>query len=51
MSIITITIIAVILVVLLIVVAKFITSCLPKIIIGVIILGGLAYLAYRYFIK
>jgi hypothetical protein len=30
---------------------KIAKSCLPKIIIGLIILAGLGYAAYRYFIK
>ena len=30
---------------------KIINSCLPKIVIGLVILGVLAYLAYNYFIK
>jgi hypothetical protein len=33
------------------VIAKIIRSCLPKIVIGLLILGVLAYLAYRYFTK
>jgi hypothetical protein len=37
--------------ILLFVVFKFIKSCLPKIIIGLVILGVLAYLAYTNFIK
>ena len=30
------------------IVVKIIKSCLPKVIIGLIIIGVLAYLAYRY---
>jgi hypothetical protein len=37
--------------ILLLVIAKIIKSCLPKIVIGLIILGGLAYLIYTYLIK
>ena len=37
--------------ILLFVAIKFIKSCLPRIVIGLIVLGGLAYLAYIYFIK
>jgi hypothetical protein len=33
------------------VIIKFIKNCLPKIVIGLTILGALAYLAYMYFIK
>lgn len=36
---------------LLFIVVRIIRSCLPKIVIGLIILGVLAYLAYLYFIK
>ncbi len=42
---------AVVVLILLFVVAKIIKSCLPKIVIGLIILGVLAYLAYRYLVK
>lgn len=38
-------------IVLLFAIAKFIKSCLPKIVIGLVILGVLAYLAYQYLIK
>ena len=38
-------------VILLFVIAKFVRSCPPKIVIGLIILGVLAYLVYRYFTK
>jgi hypothetical protein len=37
--------------ILLFVIVKVIKSCLPKIVIGLIILGVLAYLAYTYLIK
>jgi hypothetical protein len=37
--------------ILLFVIVKIIKSCLPKIVIGLIILGVLAYLAYTYLIK
>ena len=37
--------------ILLFVIIKFVKSCLPKIVIAVIILGVLAHLAYTYFIK
>jgi hypothetical protein len=36
---------------LLFVVARIIRSCLPKIVIGLIILGILAYLVYTYVLK
>lgn len=49
---ITVLVIAIIVgLILLFVAYKFITSCLPKIVIGLIILGVLAYFAYWYFIK
>jgi len=38
-------------IILLYVVFQFIKSCLPKIVIGLIILGALAYLAFKYFTK
>jgi hypothetical protein len=38
-------------IILLFVAFQFIKSCLPKIILVVIVLGVLAYLAYRYFTK
>jgi hypothetical protein len=37
--------------ILLFVVVKFIKSCLPKIIIGIIILAAIAYAAYWYFTR
>jgi len=37
--------------ILLFVIIKIVKSCLPKIVIAVLILGALAYLAYTYFIK
>jgi hypothetical protein len=40
---------AVVILVLLVVVARFLKSCLPKIVVGVIILGALGYLIYWYF--
>jgi hypothetical protein len=43
MSITTWVIIAIVILILLFVAVKFIKSCLPKIIIGVVILGALAY--------
>ena len=51
MSIITWVIIGIVVLVLLFVAIKIIKGCLPKIIIGVLILGVLAFLAYWYFIK
>ena len=47
----TLVIVVIAALILLFVVAKFIKSCLPKIIIGVIILGLLGYFAYTYLIK
>ncbi|MDD5701183.1 MAG: hypothetical protein PHU23_03945 [Dehalococcoidales bacterium] len=46
---ITIIIGIVVLLILLFVAVKIIKSCLPKILIALIILGGLGYLAYWYF--
>ena len=44
-------IIIVIILILLFVVIRIIKSCVPKIIIGLVILGALAYLAYYYITK
>jgi hypothetical protein len=44
-------VVAIVVVILLFVVVKILKSCLPKIIVGLVILGALAYLAYMYFIK
>lgn len=41
----------VVVLILLFVVAKIIKSCLPKLVIGLIVLGVLAYLAYTYLVK
>jgi hypothetical protein len=51
MEITTLIIIAVVVLILLFVIVKIIKSCLPKILVGLIILGALAYLAYQYLIK
>jgi hypothetical protein len=51
MNTITWIIIGIVVLVLLIIVIRFLKGCLPKIVIGLIILGGLAYFAYNYFIK
>ena len=37
--------------ILLFLVFKFIKNCLPKILLGLLILGVLAFLIFRYFIK
>jgi hypothetical protein len=42
-------VLAVVIIALLVLVARFLKSCLPKIIVGVIILGALGYLVYWYF--
>jgi hypothetical protein len=42
---------AVVVLILLVVVARILKSCLPKIIVGFIILGALAYLIYWYFTR
>ena len=47
----TLVIVVIAALILLFVVAKFIKNCLPKIVIGVIILGLLGYFAYTYLIK
>ncbi len=44
-------IIGIVVLVLLFIAVKIIKSCLPKIIIGLVILAALAYLAYRYLIR
>jgi hypothetical protein len=44
-------IIGVVVLIILFIVIKILKGCLPKIVIGLIILGVLAYLAYNYFIK
>jgi hypothetical protein len=44
-------IVAVVVIILIFIVVKILKSCLPKIIIGLIILAALAYLAYKYLIK
>jgi hypothetical protein len=51
MNAITWVIIVIIALILVFLVAKFIKSCLPKIIVGLLILAVLVYLAYRYFTK
>jgi hypothetical protein len=51
MSITVLVIIVVAALILLFIGVKIIKSCLPQIIIGLIILGALGYAAYRYFIK
>jgi hypothetical protein len=44
-------IIGVVVLIILFIVIKILKGCLPKIVIGLIILGVLAYFAYNYFIK
>jgi hypothetical protein len=51
MSPITWVVVVIVGIILLFFIAKFIKSCLPKIVIGLVILGVLAYLAYQYLIK
>lgn len=48
MNITLLVIIIVVVLILLFIVARMIKSCLPKIIIGLIILAALAFLIYRY---
>jgi hypothetical protein len=42
---------AVVILILLFVGIKLMKSCLPKIVIGLVVLAALAYVAYRYFTK
>jgi hypothetical protein len=51
MSLTPLVIVIIVVLILLFVGVKFIKSCLPKIVIGLVILGALAYLAYNYLIK
>jgi hypothetical protein len=44
-------IVGIVVLVLLFIVIRILKSCLPKIVIGLIILGVLAYLAYNYILK
>lgn len=44
-------IIGIVVLVLLFIVIRILKGCLPKIVIGLIILGVLAYLAYNYILK
>jgi len=50
MSITALVIVAIVVLILLFVVVRIIKGCLPKII-GLVILGALAYLAYLYLVK
>ena len=51
MSITVLVIIVIVAIILFFVGIKILKSCLPQIIIGLIILAGLAYAAYRYFTR
>jgi hypothetical protein len=51
MSLTPLVIVIIVVLILLFIGVKIIKSCLPKIVIGLVILGVLAYLAYNYFIK
>ena len=51
MSTITWIIIGIVVLILLFIVVRILKGCLPKIVIGLIILGALAYLAYNYLLN
>jgi hypothetical protein len=42
---------AIVVLILLVVIARILKSCLPKIIVGLIVLGALGYLIYWYFTR
>ena len=51
MNITLLVIVVIVAIILFFVAIKIIKSCLPKVIIGLVILGALAYLAYWYFTR
>ena len=51
MSVTVLVIVVIVAIILFFVVLKILKSCLPQIIIGLIILAGLAYAAYRFFTR